>query len=479
MKLYNTLTRSVEPLRPLHPPMVTIYVCGPTVYDEPHIGHARSAYCFDLLRRYLESKEFRVHFVRNVTDVDDKIIEKARQELGAGGRGRETGGLTAKCAEVAQRYLKSYHEMLERLGIGQPTDEPLATRHVVPQMTDLIAKLLMQGVAYEADGDVYFAVRKFPDYGKLSNRTVDELQAGARVGPGEQKHDPLDFALWKAAKPDEPSWSSPWGHGRPGWHIECSAMSTTYLGDAFDIHGGGVDLIFPHHENEIAQAQAAGNPFATTWLHNGLLSVSGEKMSKSIGNVVTLEAVLEQYPHPDYLKLFFLKTHYRSPIDYSPEKMDEAKRNWEEFSRFFQHYYQRKVDAVSGGLATDEGAHALQVFESAMEDDLNTPKALAALFDLVNAGHRMLESSDSQAYTAARGVFEVLMACGGVLGLFRQGLTETDLATRQRIEALIAEREAARTTKDFARADHIREALRQEGYLLADTAGGTLWRRAA
>jgi len=480
VKLYNTLSHTLEPFEPLKPPAVTMYVCGPTVYDVPHIGHARSAYIFDVLRRTLAFGGYQVTFVRNVTDVDDKIIDRARNEPG-------DGDLNAKCRAVAERYLASYHETMDRLGIGRPDVEPRATEHVdttpdgrgFSSMTDLIAKLLTQGAAYEAKGDVYFAVRKSAGYGKLSNRTLDELQAGARVEPGEGKQDPLDFALWKAAKPGEPQWMSPWGAGRPGWHIECSAMSTTYLGDTFDIHGGGVDLVFPHHENEIAQAQAAGKPFARVWVHNGLLTVDGEKMSKSLGNFLTLDQVFAQYPHPDYLKIFFLKTHYRSPIDYSPARMEEAKKNWQEFSRFFQHYYQRQVDAVVKGTMNADAAQALQHFEAAMTEDLNTPRALAALFGLVNAGQRLLDSSDAAARAAVRGVFDVLIDCGKVLGLFQQGMTEEAPETLRRIQTLVGERDAARKAKDFKRADQIRESLRGEGFLLADTAGGTLWRRAS
>ena len=471
LRLYNTLSRTLEEFKPLKPPTVTVYVCGPTVYDVPHIGHARSAYVFDVLRRYFAFKGFQVKFVRNVTDVDDKIIAKAREESGA-------GDLKAKCQQVATRYLKSYHDTMERLGIAPPDVEPKATERVVPDMTDFISKLLISGAAYEAGGDVYFAVRKAESYGRLSNRSIDELQSGARVEPGEEKQDPLDFALWKAAKPDEPSWSSPWGAGRPGWHIECSAMSTKELGDEFDIHGGGVDLVFPHHENEIAQAHGVGKPFARTWIHNGLLTVNGEKMSKSVGNFITVDQALNDWPHPDYVKLFFLKTHYRSPIDFSQEKMGEAKRNWEEFSRFAQHYDQRRADTAGGGSASEEAAAGHKTFDAAMDDDLNTPKALAVLFELVNAGHRMLEAADASAHRAARSVFDTLMACGAVLGLFQHGLTEEDPGTRERIEALIAKRDAARTAKDFKQADDIRESLQQEGVLLADTAGGTLWRRA-
>ncbi len=486
MKLYNTLTRSIEPLAPLSPPTVTMYVCGPTVYDVPHIGHARSAYIFDVLRRYLRFRDFTVKFVRNVTDVDDKIIEKARQEFPA------QRDLNAACQEVAEKYLNSYHEAMDRLGIMRPDVEPKATEHVTPDptnveatrkidasMTGFISQLLTKNMAYPAGGDVYFSVRKFPEYGKLSNRSVDELKTGARVEPGEHKEDPLDFALWKAAKPDEPSWNSPWGAGRPGWHIECSVMSTAYLGDVFDIHGGGVDLVFPHHENEIAQARALGKSFARTWVHNGLLTVKGEKMSKSLGNFVTLQQVLEAYPHPDYLKIFFLKTHYRSPIDYAPEKMEEAKKNWQEFQRFFQHYDQKIHDGtkVQSNVAHRETQQkARQAFSAAMDDDLNTPKALSVLFDLVNAGHQVLESGRPDSLGVADAIHRVLVECGMTLGLFAHGLSEGETIS-QHIKALLAEREEARKAKDFERADKIREQLRQEGYLLADTAGGTLRHR--
>jgi len=485
VKLYNTLTRKIEEFAPLAPPAVTMYVCGPTVYDVPHLGHARSAYVFDVLRRYLEYRKFQVRFVRNVTDVDDKIIEKARQELAA-------GDLNVKCAEVAERYLKSYRETLNRLGIRPPDVEPKATEHVnttpdhadFGSMTDLISKLLIQGVAYEAKdkkGDVYFSVRKFEGYGKLSNRTVDELKSGARVEPGERKEDPLDFALWKAAKPDEPRWMSPWGEGRPGWHIECSAMSTKYLGDAFDIHGGGLDLIFPHHENEIAQAQAVGKPFARYWVHNGLLTVNGEKMSKSLGNFLTVEQISADYPHPDYLKLFFLKAHYRSPIDYSAAKMQEAKKNWEEFTNFFDHYDQVTGNVgPTGGMdtATAEISQKKKRFEEAMDDDLNTPKALAVLFDLVNFGQQVLLSQSPMKHFPGKLVHDVLLECGIVLGLFEQGLSVEDPSRLAELERLIAERNDARKKKDFARADEIRNLIRSKGFLLTDPSQGkTLWRR--
>ena len=474
MKLYNTLTRSVEPLKPLAPPTVTMYVCGPTVYDVPHIGHARSAYIFDVLRRYLMSRRFTVRFVRNITDVDDKIIEKARQELGAGGEGRGALDVKAKCADVAQRYLQSYHEALVRLGIDRPDVEPRATEHVIPEMTDFISALLVQGVAYEAKGDVYFSVRQFPGYGKLSNRTLDELQAGSRVEPGEHKQDPLDFALWKAAKPDEPSWESPWGKGRPGWHIECAAMSTKYLGDQFDIHGGGVDLVFPHHENEVAQAKAVGKSFAKCWVHNGLLTVKGEKMSKSLGNFVTVESALKDYPHPDYLKLFFLKTHYRSPIDYSPEKMQEAKKNFDEFSWFLQHYDQLAVRAKPGTELEMTVPNFRGLFEEAMDDDLNTPKAVAVLFELVRRGREGLEKGTVEGSAIAGSSFSDLLDFGMILGLFTQGV---GFQVPAEVKKLIDERDQTRKMKNFAKSDAIREQLRGQGYLLTDTPRGTLCRR--
>ncbi len=482
LRLYNTLTRSVVPFEPLAPPRVTMYVCGPTVYDVPHIGHARAAYVFDVLRRHL-SRTYQVRCVRNVTDVDDKIIDRARQEPGS-------GDLKAKCQAVAQRYLTAYHAAMDRLGISRPDAEPKATAHVVPDernvaatgridasMTGWISQLLTAGVAYPAGGSVYFSVRKSAGYGRLSNRTPDELQAGARVEPGEHKQDPLDFALWKAAKPGEPSWSSPWGEGRPGWHIECTVMSTAYLGDAFDIHGGGVDLVFPHHENELAQAQGVGKPFATWWVHNGLVTARGEKMSKSLGNYVTLEQVLDTYPHADYLKLLFLKTHYRSPLDYSAQRMGEAQKNWQEFSSFFQHADQLRV-LPSGGVSTDATARARAEFQAAMDDDLNTPRAVAALFELVNHGHRVLASADAGRPLLACGIYEALVECGMTLGLFLQGVAEESPAFHERIQAKIVERDAARKVKNFEEADRIREELKHAGVLLADTAGGTLWRRA-
>jgi len=473
VKLYNTLTRSLEELKPLKSPTVSMYVCGPTVYDVPHIGHARSAYIFDVLRRYLTFRGSTVKFVRNVTDVDDKIIEKAKQELAAGDRRQAPGDIAQKCEEVAERYLQSYHDMLDRLEIERPSEEPRATKHVVPEMTDFISKLLMQGAAYEASGNVYFAVRKSEGYGTLSNRTLDELQAGTRVEPGEGKQDPLDFALWKAAKPGEPQWPSPWGPGRPGWHIECSAMSTKYLGDTFDIHGGGVDLVFPHHENEIAQAQAAGKPFARCWIHNGLLTVNGEKMSKSLGNFITVEQVLRDYSNADVIKLFFLKTHYRSPIDFSTERIQEAKKNCEEFSRFFQLCDQIKDNLPLGGSTDFSGA--LNLFQDAMDEDLNTPEALAVLFAIAKTGITAIESGNANLLRTVRDHYTTLLKLGKVFGLFQQAAPSTSSEITVWITFKIEERNQAKKEKDFSKADEIREEVKKRGFLLIDTAGGTRW----
>jgi len=456
VKLHNTLTRSLEPLTPLAPPAVTIYVCGPTVYDVPHIGHARSAFVFDVLRRYLAFRNYQVTFVRNVTDVDDKIIERARQEPG-------TGDLNAKCRAVTERYLAQYHETMDRLGIQRPDQEPRATEHVVPVMTDMISKLLMQGAAYEAKGDVYFAVRKFNGYGRLSNRTLDEMQSGGRVEPGEGKQDPLDFALWKTAKPEEPSWSSPWGKGRPGWHIECSAMSTKYLGDTFDIHGGGVDLVFPHHENEVAQAQAAGKPFARMWIHNGLLTVKGEKMSKSLGNFITVEQSLAQCAgEPDVLKMFFLGAHYRSPSDYTAENLKGAAKRYERLLHFLYFAQNREASAKPPVKPPGEVSRLEQEFMTALDEDLNTPQALAALDQLAGMGYAA-GSGDMLAAAAA------LRRLGGVLGLFsRTPAVRLTPADRQLLDA----REAARKQKAFAESDRIRSEFSAKGYAIEDTPDG-------
>jgi len=472
MKLYNTLTRTLEEFQPLAPPKVTMYVCGPTVYDHPHIGHARSAFTFDVLHRYLKFSGYEVTFVRNVTDVDDKIIQKARDVAGG------TGDLNATCREVAEMFLKSYHAALGRMGIGRPDREPKATEHVVPDpknveltgkidasMTGYISRLLTQGAAYPSGGDVYFAVRKAAEYGKLSNRSVEELQSGARVEPGEQKQDPLDFALWKAAKPGEPSWPSPWGAGRPGWHIECTVMSTTYLGDAFDIHGGGVDLVFPHHENELAQARGLGKPFARYWVHNGLLTVRNEKMSKSLKNFITVDqAFNDAKGNPDVLKVFFLGAHYRTPIDYSPAAIRAAETRYRRMVNFFHRVANMDLSPAAGEAAASSGALDLKdEFVGAMDDDLNTPRALAALDGLVSYGYASNDPAHRMA--ASRQLLEL----GKTLGLFST-LVGSRLSDEQRDQ--LRKREDARQRQDFKAADEMRAAFAAQGLLIEDTPEG-------
>ena len=479
MKLYNTLTRTLEEFVPLDPTgsRVGLYVCGPTVYDAPHIGHARSAYIFDVLRRHLKHRGYDVAFVRNVTDVDDKIIARAK-ELG------ETP------EALATRELARYHETMDRLGIGRPDVEPKATEHVVPDMTDFIAKLSIRGAAYEAKGDVYFAVRKCPGYGKLSNRALDELQAGARVEPDEHKQDPLDFALWKSAKPGEPSWNSPWGAGRPGWHIECSAMSTKYLGDAFDIHGGGVDLVFPHHENEVAQARAAGKPFAKCWVHNGLLTVKGEKMSKSLGNYVTVEQALgvcenvrgaggagQGNPRgsADILKVFFLGANYRSPIDWTPENLKAAAKRYRNYVHALHTagMVGRNSQAKIAALADVRSA-----FVEAMDDDMNTPRALAVLDQLASSIMQkcteleMFGAGQESSTTVSgylRSAYHTLRELGAHLGLFQDVLP---IRLPEEVRNLIKSREEARKGKDFQTADRLRLEIERCGFTVEDTPSG-------
>jgi len=517
LRLYNTLSRTLEEFKPLNPPTVTMYVCGPTVYDIPHIGHARSAYVFDVLRRHLESRahNYKVTFVRNVTDVDDKIIERARQELGARGTGHGAGDtLKNKCKEVAERYLTVYRATLDQLGIEHPTKEPKATEHVLPDeqnvkltgkidasMTGFVSELFKHNMAYEKGGDVYFPVRKFNvhgDYGRLSNRSLDELQTGTRVESGEHKEDPLDFALWKAAKPDEPSWNSPWGPGRPGWHIECSVMSTAYLGDEFDIHGGGVDLVFPHHENELAQARAIGKKFARFWIHNGLLTVNGEKMSKSVGNFITVEDALKTvFGKPDVLKVFFLGSHYRSPIDYTQENALAANQRlngWVSFLDWAENY--RKGTDESNALP--EEVHALQSeFVSSMDNDLNTPAALATLDGLMSVGReyesklmlKMTQPGEQKDIrfrpSGERPVLESKIVAAAdtlkklgkeVFGLFSDiGQYRTENLP-PKVKKLIDDREAARQHKDFKQADVLRKQIEDAGFLVADTSGGSVVR---
>ena len=478
LSVYNTLTRRKEPLEPLRPDEVRLYVCGPTVYSWVHIGNARTFTIFDVVVRYLRHRGFKVSYVRNYTDVDDKIINAAREA------GEDPGAL-------ADRYVQAFEEDARGLGLLPPDVSPRVTQ-VIPEIRALIQTLLDQGVAYTSGGDVYFQVSRWPEYARLSRRNLDDLRAGERVTPGEQKREPLDFALWKAEKPGEPAWDAPWGRGRPGWHIECSAMSEKYLGQTFDIHGGGLDLIFPHHENEIAQSEAAHHvPLARVWMHAGFLELEGAKMSKSLGNVVRLRDALAKVDG-EALRLFFLSSHYRNGLDFS----DEAVATWERRMEYFYETLQR-VDERLGGrevkpgpLHGDPDAH-LRAFEQSMDDDFNTAGALAALSGLFGEMNELLDHPPvSDRATVARTLATlraVVPTMGGVLGVLgsspaawlerrRDRLGRQRGLDRERIEAMLVERTAARKAKDFARSDAIRDELLGLGVELRDGPTGTQWK---
>jgi cysteinyl-tRNA synthetase len=484
LRVYNTMTQKKEELIPLHEGRIGMYACGVTVYDLCHIGHALSAVVFDCIYRYLRYKGYEVTYVRNFTDVDDKIIRRAQEE-----------GVSTE--EIAARYIQEFYVDMGTLGLMPPTVEPKATEHI-PEMISLVQRLVEKGHAYEVEGDVYYAVESFPAYGALSKRTLDEMQAGARVEVDERKRNPLDFALWKAAKPGEPSWASPWGAGRPGWHIECSAMSQRYLGDTLDIHGGGKDLIFPHHENEIAQAEGAtGRLFVRYWLHNGFVNIAKEKMSKSLGNFLTIKEILKEY-HPEVVRLFLLSRHYRSPIDYSSQGMEEARQGLE---RFYQTlggieevlHTEGEGIAENKGLSPEETAAHQKVdgftqrFEEAMNDDFNTAAALAPLFEISHDLNRVLQTPSAHRTEILRKGKEVFALAGGILGIFqeeppvflereRERKAQALTITPEEIEALIKERNEARKNKAWARADEIRDQLASQGIVLEDTPQGTVWR---
>jgi cysteinyl-tRNA synthetase len=461
LRVHSTLDRAVVPFETRDEDKVAIYVCGPTVQSEPHVGHGRSAVAFDVIRRYLAWRGFDVVFVRNITDIEDKIIAAANEA------GESVEALAKK---MAKRFSDAY----TALGVLEPDVEPKATEHI-PEMIALIQTLIDRALAYVAEGDVYFAVRSLQDYGKLSGRDPDELRSGYRIEVDEAKHDPLDFALWKAAKPGEPWWDSPWGPGRPGWHIECSAMASKYLGEDFDIHGGGTDLIFPHHENEIAQSEGAtGSAFCRYWLHNGMVNLGGEKMSKSTGVVIDLATILE-HRGGRALRLLYLRAHYRSPLDYSEELLIEAAEAMDRLHRF--------GDRVEAG---PPDAEAIALFVQAMDDDFGTPQALSLLFDLVREGNRILDEG-GDASSIAGAVAEIV----GVLGLDDaspppdSSFDVTDLAGRfgiigdgdQIVEKLVAMRNRARTERRFDEADAIRDELDRVGVILEDGPHGTKWLR--
>ncbi|MCP4649160.1 MAG: cysteine--tRNA ligase [PVC group bacterium] len=465
MKIYNSLTSKKEEFKPLKEGVVKMYVCGPTVYDVSHIGHLRAAYVFDVIRRYLECREFKVTFVRNITDIDDKIIKKAQQELD-----EDNEGLNDKVKEVAEKYTRLYEEDMQSFGIKDPDIQPKATEHI-QDMISMIRTLIDKDMAYASDGDVYFSVRNFPGYGKLSHQSVDQMAEGVRKAQETNKRDPLDFALWKKAKPGEPYWESPWGNGRPGWHIECSVMSTNYLDSTFDIHGGGRDLIFPHHENEIAQAEAAtGKPFANCWIHNGLLTVEKEKMAKSLGNFVTIKEILEKY-HPDVLKIFFLQAHYASTMDFSWQKMEEAKKAYERILIFLD-----KAEKISGDKdGTEVIGSFKEQFMEAMDDDFNTAKALAVLFDRINKCNKLFESDEEDKDSMIRSAFENIKEIANVFGL--TFLKKENKISDSEIEEKIELRLKYKKEKNFKAADEVRDQLLALGIVLEDAKdGNTVWR---
>ena len=483
MQFYNTMTRKKEPFVPVHPDgKVGVYACGITAYALSHIGHARSAVAFDVVIRLLRYKGYDVTFVRNFTDVDDKIIKRANDE-----------GVSSE--QIAETYIRAYHEDMDRLGVARADIEPRATDYIA-EMIALCERLIANGHAYATtSGDVYFRIRSFPGYGKLSGRDPDDLRSGARVMPGEEKEDPLDFALWKAAKPGEPFWQSPWGQGRPGWHIECSAMSEKNLPLPLDIHGGGLDLIFPHHENEIAQSEAAlGKPLAKIWMHNGFVQVDSEKMSKSLGNFKTIRDILDLYL-PETLRFFLASKHYRSPIDFSMDTMDDHERSQKrvyeclnEVDKALARENWKKSPAPAE--LTEELTKLDEAFMESMEDDCNTAAAFGHIFTMVRLAGRILEDKKLRTSEGGKALLEQFRAAtrkwDALLGLFartpqvfldelrekravRRGLDLT------RVSALLDERQTARAARDFARSDAVRDELAQLGVEVRDTPEGPVW----
>ena len=471
IKIYDTKAREKREFVPVNPGKVGMYVCGPTVYNYIHIGNARTFISFDTIRRYLMWRGFEVTFVQNVTDVDDKIITKAKEE-----------GRSAK--EVSEEYTAAFIEDMHAAGVLDPDIRPKATGEI-DTMIALIEKLIEKDHAYVVDGDVYFSVRSYDAYGELSHRNIDEMESGHRAlrsdgqGLEDRKHDPLDFALWKAAKPGEPSWTSPWGEGRPGWHIECSAMSEKYLHLPFDIHGGGADLAFPHHENERAQSEAACDcTFANYWMHNGFLNIDNRKMSKSLGNFRTVREISEQYDL-QVLRFFMLNAHYRSPLNFSADLMEAAKNALERITDAAANLKDRKA-AAQTETATDaekellaQAQEFVKKFEEAMDDDFNTADALAAIFELVKFANTNVSEASSAEFAGA--LLDTMVKLCDVLGL---KAVKTEEILDKEIEDLIAERQEARKAKNFARADEIRDELLAKGIILKDTREGVKWKRA-
>lgn len=467
MKIYNTLTRQKEEFVPVHPGKVGMYVCGPTVYNYIHIGNARPMIIFDTVRRYFEYKGYEVNYVSNFTDVDDKIIKKANEE-----------GVTA--TEIAERYIKECKQDMEALNIKPATHQPRATEEI-GGMIKMIQTLIKKGHAYEVDGTVYFKTRSFKDYGKLSKKNIDDLEAGHReikVTGEEGKEDPLDFVLWKPKKEGEIAWDSPWGEGRPGWHIECSEMSKKYIGDTIDIHAGGEDLIFPHHENEIAQSEACnGEKFANYWMHNGFLNINNKKMSKSAGNFFTVREIGEKYPL-QVIRFFMLSAHYRTPLNFSDTLVENAKTGLDRILTAIDLCREMAAKEETGSLSKEETEHFANIevlvkkFEDAMEDDFNTADAVSAIFEIVRESNSTVKDFSAD---YAKKILKVLEDLCSVLGI---ETTKEEEILDEEIEKLIEERQAARKNKDFARADEIRDQLLEQGIVLKDTKEGVKWSRA-
>ncbi len=464
MRLFNTLTRKKEEFKTINPGEVMMYSCGPTVYNYFHIGNARPFIIFDTLRRYLAYRGYNVKFVQNFTDIDDKMINKANEE-----------GITVK--ELADKYIEEYFKDAKGLGIEEATFHPRATENI-DAIIDIVKKLEEKGYAYCVDGDVYFSTKKFSTYGKLSHQASEDLEAGARISVDERKENPMDFALWKAQKPGEPAWDSPWGKGRPGWHIECSAMAMKYLGETIDIHSGGQDLVFPHHENEAAQSEAAtGKPFANYWVHNGFINVDGSKMSKSEGNFFTVRDIAQKYDY-DVIRFFMLSAHYRSPINFSQDLIEQAKNGLERIFTCFSNMEYLKEYAESTGISENEKALSQNLeaiknsFVGAMDDDLNTADALAAIFDAVRELNTALLGSKPSKEIIDFGYSLLLDMCG-VLGISPKKEESLD----QKVQELIDKRQKARAAKDWKTSDEIRDTLKAMGIVLEDTPQGVKWKR--